>query len=297
MLERLSKCPLCKSGRFLNYAEITDHAVSKENFILCKCSNCELLFTNPRPTEDKIGPYYNFPEYYSHEDKAKNLTQWIYQKVRNFSISKKVNFISRLKRKGKLLDYGCGTGEFLKAAKNKGWKISGIEPNEKARNQANLKLNEKVKNSIEELNKNSDYDIITLFHVLEHIHELRKTLKKIITHLKSDGYLIIAVPNADSWDGKKYGKYWAGWDVPRHLYHFNSKSIEALQTEFNLELKEVKPMKFDSFYVSLLSEGYLQKDSSLLSRYWSAFKAGIKSNHSAKTPGQFSSNIFVFQKK
>ncbi|MDP2040903.1 MAG: class I SAM-dependent methyltransferase [Algoriphagus sp.] len=297
MLERLSKCPLCKSGRFLNYAEITDHAVSKENFILCKCSNCELLFTNPRPTEDKIGPYYNFPEYYSHEDKAKNLTQWIYQKVRNFSISKKVDFIRRLKRKGKLLDYGCGTGEFLKAAKNKGWKISGIEPNEKARNQANLKLNEKVKNSIEELNKNSDYDIITLFHVLEHIHELRKTLKKIITHLKSDGYLIIAVPNADSWDGKKYGKYWAGWDVPRHLYHFNSKSIEAIQTEFNLELKEVKPMKFDSFYVSLLSEGYLQKDSSLLSRYWSAFKAGIKSNHSAKTPGQFSSNIFVFQKK
>ncbi|MDO8966560.1 class I SAM-dependent methyltransferase [Algoriphagus sp.] len=297
MLERLSKCPLCKSGRFLNYAEITDHAVSKENFILCKCSNCELLFTNPRPTEDKIGPYYNFPEYYSHEDKAKNLTQWIYQKVRNFSISKKVDFIRRLKRKGKLLDYGCGTGEFLKAAKNKGWKISGIEPNEKARNQANLKLNEKVKNSIEELNKNSDYDIITLFHVLEHIHELRKTLKKIITHLKSDGYLIIAVPNADSWDGKKYGKYWAGWDVPRHLYHFNSKSIEALQTEFNLELKEIKPMKFDSFYVSLLSEGYLQKDSSLLSRYWSAFKAGIKSNHSAKTPGQFSSNIFVFQKK
>lgn len=297
MLERLSKCPLCKSGRFLNYAEITDHAVSKENFILCKCSNCELLFTNPRPTEDKIGPYYNFPEYYSHEDKAKNLTQWIYQKVRNFSISKKVDFIRRLKRKGKLLDYGCGTGEFLKAAKNKGWKISGIEPNEKARNQANLKLNEKVKNSIEELNKNSDYDIITLFHVLEHIHELRKTFKKIITHLKSDGYLIIAVPNADSWDGKKYGKYWAGWDVPRHLYHFNSKSIEALQTEFNLDLKEVKPMKFDSFYVSLLSEGYLQKDSSLLSRYWSAFKAGIKSNHSAKTPGQFSSNIFVFQKK
>lgn len=297
MLERLSKCPLCKSGRFLNYAEITDHAVSKENFILCKCSNCELLFTNPRPTEDKIGPYYNFPEYYSHEDKAKNLTQWIYQKVRNFSISKKVDYIRRLKRKGKLLDYGCGTGEFLKAAKNKGWKISGIEPNEKARNQANLKLNEKVKNSIEELNKNSDYDIITLFHVLEHIHELRKTLKKIITHLKSDGYLIIAVPNADSWDGKKYGKYWAGWDVPRHLYHFNSKSIEAIQKEFNLELKEVKPMKFDSFYVSLLSEGYLQKDSSLLSRYWSAFKAGIKSNHSAKTPGQFSSNIFVFQKK
>jgi 2-polyprenyl-3-methyl-5-hydroxy-6-metoxy-1,4-benzoquinol methylase len=297
MLERLGKCPLCKSGRFLNYAEITDHAVSREKFILCKCSDCELLFTNPRPTEDKIGPYYNFPEYYSHEDKAKNLTQWIYQKVRNYSISRKVHFIKSLRKKGKLLDYGCGTGEFLKAAKNQGWQISGIEPNEKARARANLKLNEKVKDSIEVLNKNSDFDVITLFHVLEHIHALRKTVKKILTHLKSDGYLIVAVPNATSWDAIKYGKNWAGWDVPRHLYHFNAKSIQIFQTEFGLELKEIKPMKFDSFYVSLLSEGYINRDSSMISRYFKAFRTGLKSNRLAKGPGQFSSNIFVFKKK
>jgi 2-polyprenyl-3-methyl-5-hydroxy-6-metoxy-1,4-benzoquinol methylase len=297
MLERLGKCPLCKSGRFLNYAEITDHAVSREKFILCKCSDCELLFTNPRPTEDKIGPYYNFPEYYSHEDKAKNLTQWIYQKVRNYSISRKVHFIKSLRKKGKLLDYGCGTGEFLKAAKNQGWQISGIEPNEKARARANLKLNEKVKDSIEVLNKNSDFDVITLFHVLEHIHALRKTVKKILTHLKSDGYLIVAVPNATSWDAIKYGKNWAGWDVPRHLYHFNAKSIQIFQTEFGLELKEIKPMKFYSFYVSLLSEGYINRDSSMISRYFKAFRTGLKSNRLAKGPGQFSSNIFVFKKK
>jgi 2-polyprenyl-3-methyl-5-hydroxy-6-metoxy-1,4-benzoquinol methylase len=297
MLERLGKCQLCKSGRFLNYAEITDHAVSREKFILCKCSDCELLFTNPRPTEDKIGPYYNFPEYYSHEDKAKNLTQWIYQKVRNYSISRKVHFIKSLRKKGKLLDYGCGTGEFLKAAKNQGWQISGIEPNEKARARANLKLNEKVKDSIEVLNKNSDFDVITLFHVLEHIHALRKTVKKILTHLKSDGYLIVAVPNATSWDAIKYGKNWAGWDVPRHLYHFNAKSIQIFQTEFGLELKEIKPMKFDSFYVSLLSEGYINRDSSMISRYFKAFRTGLKSNRLAKGPGQFSSNIFVFKKK
>lgn len=297
MLERLSKCPLCKSGLFLNHTEITDYAVSKETFILCKCSNCELLFTNPRPNQDMIGPYYNFPEYYSHEDTAKNFTQWLYQKVRNFSISQKVNFIEKLKKKGKLLDYGCGTGEFLNAAYKRGWKIAGIEPNEKARNQANLKLHNKVKKSIDEIKKENTYDVITLYHVLEHIHELRKTIKNLLTHLKSNGYLIIAVPNHESWDGKNYGKYWAGWDVPRHLYHFNLKSMEKFNEEFNLETKEIKPMKFDSFYVSLLSEGYMDTNSSMFSKYWKAFNKGFTSNRKAKSPGQFSSNIFVFQKK
>ena len=297
MLERLSKCPLCKSGLFLNHSEVTDFAVSKEAFILCKCSSCKLLFTNPRPSQENIGPYYNFPEYYSHEDKAKNLTQWVYQKVRNYSISKKVEAIGLLKETGSLLDYGCGTGEFLNAAKRKGWKVAGVEPNEKARTQANLKLKNKIKASVDDLKKNSSFDIITLYHVLEHVHDLRKTSKKIINHLKSDGYLVIAVPNHESWDGKNYGKYWAGWDVPRHLYHFTTESMESYQEEFGLELKEVRPMKFDSFYVSLLSEGYLDKTSSLISRYSKAIANGLKSNRSANSPGQFSSNIFVFQKK
>lgn len=297
MLERLSKCPLCKSGRFLNYTEITDHAVSKESFILCKCSDCKLLFTNPRPTQDTIGPYYNFPEYFSHEDKAKNITQWIYQKVRNHTISKKVKFIEQFKKKGKILDYGCGTGEFLKFAKKQGWKVAGVEPNEKARDQANLKLKNKIRSSIEELKKNSTYDVITLFHVLEHIHDLRKSCKKIISHLNSNGYLIIAVPNYESWDGKKYGKFWAGWDIPRHLYHFNTIAMESFKNEFGLELISTNPMKFDSFYVSLLSEGYLNKEATLLKRYWKAIQTGLKSNRFAKSPGEYSSNIFVFQKK
>jgi 2-polyprenyl-3-methyl-5-hydroxy-6-metoxy-1,4-benzoquinol methylase len=196
-----------------------------------------------------------------------------------------------------LLDYGCGTGELLKAAKKRGWKVTGIELSEKARNQANYKLEGKVKESIDDLRKDSNFDIITLFHVLEHIHDLRKTTKKILNHLKSDGYLIIAVPNHESWDGKHYGKFWAGWDVPRHLYHFNTSSIERFKNEFGLELKEIKPMKFDSFYVSLLSEGYLDKYSGLLTRYWRAFFNGLKSNRSAKAPGHYSSNIFIFQKK
>lgn len=297
MLERLSKCPLCKSGRFLNFAEITDYAVSEENFIICKCSDCQLVFTNPRPNQADIAPYYNFPEYYSHEDKAKNLTQWIYQKVRAYNISEKVKFIQKFKKKGKLLDYGCGTGEFLVTAKKNGWKVFGVEPTEKARIQANLKLKNKVKSTIEEIKKTSTYDIITLFHVLEHIHDLRKTSKKILNHLNPEGYLIIAIPNYESWDGNKYGKYWAGWDVPRHLYHFNKEAMESFKDEFGLELIDTVPMKFDSFYVSLLSEGYMERNSSLTSRYWKGLWNGLKSNRSAKSPGQYSSNIFVFKKK
>ncbi len=297
MLERLHKCPLCKSGLFLNHSEIIDHAVSKEKFVLCKCSNCQLLFTNPRPKQEEIGPYYNFPEYYSHEDKAKNITQWLYQKVRNYSISKKIDSIEALIPKGSLLDYGCGTGELLNKAKQRGWKVAGVEPNDKARKQANQKLKKKVRSSIDGLKKDATFDVITLYHVLEHIHELRKTVKKILNHLKSNGYVIIAVPNYESWDGKKYGSYWAGWDVPRHLYHFNLDSIKKIEEEFGLELKETNPMKFDSFYVSLLSEGYVDNKSALLSKYIKAFRAGLKSNRSAKTPGHYSSNIFVFQKK
>ncbi len=297
MQERLSKCPLCKSGHFLNHREIVDYAVSKEAFILCKCANCQLLFTNPRPQEEEIGPYYNFPEYFSHEDKAKSLTQWIYQKVRNYSISKKVNFIRSLKKKGALLDYGCGTGEFLVAAKKRGWKVNGIEPSEKAKSLAKLKLGNKIKGSIDNLKKETSFDVITLYHVLEHIHDLRQTVKKILNHLQSDGYLIIAVPNHESWDGKHYGNFWSGWDVPRHLYHFNLDSMNKFKEEFELELTGIKPMKFDSFYVSLLSEGYKNPNSGTISNYWRAIKNGLKSNNSAKTPGNYSSNIFIFQKK
>lgn len=298
MAERLTKCPLCKSGLFLNFKEIVDHAVSKETFIICKCQNCSLLFTNPRPKEEKIGPYYDFPEYYSHEKNNKNLTQLIYNKVRNYAVLQKVKLISELKEPCKLLDYGCGTGEFLQAAQLKGWTIKGIEPTEKARNQANQILDGKVFANIELLEDKKKFDIITLFHVLEHIHTLRKTTKKIIKHLKSDGYILIAVPNPTSFDALKYRENWAGWDVPRHLYHFNETAITNFEQIFDLELVRTVPMPFDSYYVSLLSEGYTKPKQNLISKYLKAVKSGWDSNKIAKGhSGKYSSNLFIFKKK
>ncbi|MEK0442165.1 MAG: hypothetical protein RL403_1143 [Bacteroidota bacterium] len=297
MSERLIKCPLCKSGNILNHKLVKDYAVSQKEFTLCLCGDCELLFTNPRPKEEEIGPYYDFKEYYSHEDKVQNFTQWVYQKIRNYSIRKKVDLIYGLSKGGSLLDYGCGTGEFLQEAKRQKWTVRGIEPSEKARGQALGKLPNQIVQTMDELPEDESYDVITLFHVLEHIHRLRKTLKNIVKHLKSSGYLIIAVPNPHSEDANYYGTTWAGYDVPRHLYHFSKKSMAVIQGEFELELIQVKPMIFDSYYVSLLSEGYKNPKAGLLSRYGKAILQGYRSNRRASIPGNYSSNIFIFRKK
>ncbi|MDF2156410.1 class I SAM-dependent methyltransferase [Algoriphagus sp. CAU 1675] len=297
MSERLNKCPLCKSGLFLNHSEIKDFAVSGETFVICKCQSCDLLFTNPRPKQSEINPYYDFQEYYSHKDESKSFTGYIYNQVRKLNIKQKLKLINKLHNKGKLLDYGCGTAEFLQAAKEDGWKVKGLEPNDKARALSNIKLPNKIVGELEELKNSQKFDVITLFHVLEHIHKLRKTLKKLITILNTDGYIIIAVPNPESPDAKLYGQNWAGWDVPRHLYHFNEKSIQTLCKEFDLEIKEKKPMKFDSYYVSLLSEKYKNPNQGLIKNYLKAFINGMKSNLKAKKEINYSSNLFILQKK
>lgn len=297
MSERLLKCPLCKSGNILNHQLVKDHAVSKKEFTLCRCADCTLLFTNPRPTEEEIGPYYDFKEYYSHEDQVQNFTQWLYQKVRKSSIQRKVGLIDSLVKGGFLLDYGCGTGEFLQEAKKQQWTIRGIEPSDKARSQAVNKLTTEVLSTLDELPELEAYDVITLFHVLEHIHSLRKTVKKLVNHLKSNSYMVIAVPNPESTDARHYTSDWAGYDVPRHLYHFSQQSMTAFQEQFGLELVRVEPLTYDSYYVSLLSEGYKNPKAGLLTRYIKAFLQGYRSNQRAGKPGNYSSNIFIFKKK
>ncbi|MCE7055351.1 class I SAM-dependent methyltransferase [Algoriphagus sp. AGSA1] len=257
-----------------------------------------MKFTNPRPSEEAIEPYYDFPEYFSHDDNAKNLTQFLYQQVRKVALSGKVKLLNNLKpTKGRYLDYGCGTAELLVKAQKEGWEVTGVEPSTKARNLAISKLEGKVFESIKHL-PSAEYDIITLYHVVEHIHELRKTINFLIKNLKSDGYILIAVPNPDSYDAIKYGKYWAGWDIPRHLYHFNQQAMTHFAEIFDLQLVMKNPMRFDSYYVSLLSEGYKNPKQATLLKYWKAIQTGSKSNRTAtKAEKNYSSNLFVFKKK
>jgi 2-polyprenyl-3-methyl-5-hydroxy-6-metoxy-1,4-benzoquinol methylase len=296
--ERLTKCPLCKSGLFLNHTEVKDHAISKEVFLLCQCSNCSLIFTNPRPDFETINKYYESEDYISHQNKSNNLTNIVYKLVRKVTVKNKVSFINRINpSKGKLLDIGCGTGYFLQEALKQNWRVTGIEPNEMARN-ISIEKNIKAHESLEGIKKDKKFDVITLFHVLEHIHELRKTGKQIVKHLKNYGTLIIAVPNLESFDANHYKTDWAGFDVPRHLYHFSKSSMHKYAQEIDMKIVEIKPMKFDSYYVSLLSENYQKPKSNSISRLLNGFKRGYISNKWAKSnDNNYSSLLFVLKKK
>jgi len=290
MYEKLEECPVCKNTRFDNFLICEDHSVSGESFALVKCRKCSLIFTNPRPKEDNLSSYYQSTDYISHTDKGNSLINWVYKLVRKYTLGKKVSIVNRLNGKaGTLLDYGCGTGDFLKEANQKGWHAFGYEPDENAKNIAEKKNPQRIFSTLK--NEKQTFDIITAWHVIEHVADLKKTVKKLRKMLNPDGYFILALPNNKSFDAEHYGSYWAAYDVPRHLYHFDTDSIQYFSKQFKLVLKEVLPMKFDSFYVSMLSEKYKGNSNLIL-----AFKTGFKSNKKAKATGEYSSLIYIFSK-
>jgi 2-polyprenyl-3-methyl-5-hydroxy-6-metoxy-1,4-benzoquinol methylase len=296
-METLKNCPVCNHDKFNPFLSCIDYTVSRETFKVVQCDACGFRFTNPRPDEKEIGKYYQAQEYISHSDTSKGLVNKLYQIVRNHTIKQKVKLINRLTKSQKskvksILDIGCGTGEFLNASKENGWNITGIEPSEIARKNAKQKYNlvPLPQEKLFEIDEKK-FNVITLWHVLEHVHQLYKTIEQINKILVDDGVLIIAVPNCDSWDAKKYGAYWAAWDLPRHIFHFTKKDIEMLFKKYGFRLAEVLPMKFDSYYVSLLSEKYMNGNSNLLSGFWN----GLISNRSAIKNG-FSSQIYILKR-
>ena len=295
MYERLTNCPLCKSGHFLNQLVVKDHANTQESFTICRCTKCELWFTNPRPTLSAIQKYYDTETYISHKNKSNTLINFLYKQVRKLTIRKKLSWLKeRNKKPGRLMDYGCGTGHFLYSAKQNGWSVTGIEPNETARKIAIEDHHLSIYESIETLKKEKKYDAITLFHVLEHVHDLRGTIKKLLDLLKKRGTLYIAVPNRDSPDFQYYKEDWAALDVPRHLYHFNRNSMLFLAEKYSLKIIDEKPMLFDSFYVSLLSDKYRPNKSS----FASSISRGLKFNKdAAKNKNNYSSILFILKKK
>ncbi|TBN04040.1 class I SAM-dependent methyltransferase [Hyunsoonleella flava] len=278
-----------------SYLIVKDYSVSGEEFHLIENSEYGYLETSPRPSENKLPEYYKSEDYISHTDSKRNLFEKAYHFVRSISLKKKLKLINSFSLKGKtLLDVGCGTGDFLKTSQKNGWQVFGIEPNEKARAIANKKTSNAVF-EIEHLLKFKahSFDIITLWHVLEHLPNLEEHISIIKKLLKPEGKLIIAVPNYQSYDAKYYKAFWAAYDVPRHLWHFNRDSVSSLVGKFNLKVIKTKPMWFDAFYVSMLSEKYKSGKMNPIKGFW----VGLVSNIKALGSKEASSLIYIIKNR
>ncbi|MDA0193697.1 MAG: class I SAM-dependent methyltransferase [Bacteroidetes bacterium] len=295
MYEKLKECPVCKHEEFSNFLICSDHLLTDESFAIVQCANCGLKFTNPRPTPDNIDRYYQSNEYASHQSKSLTLTDHIYNLVRKFTLKKKLGLVNSVaEQRGNLLDVGCGTGLFLKTCKAGGWETTGVETNVKARTIAISNNCGEIHDHVANLQGKMKFRIITLWHVLEHLHDLNGSMELFRRLLKKDGKLIIAVPNSNSWDCHHYGDMWGAYDVPRHLYHFNQLTINYLAKQCKFRVQHVVPMKLDAFYVSLLSEKYLHGSN----RFIRAIKSGLKSNQWAKrNQNNYSSLIYILSKK
>jgi ubiquinone/menaquinone biosynthesis C-methylase UbiE len=236
-----------------------DYTVSLQRFEIWECGHCTIRFTQNVPDAGEIGTYYQSENYISHSDTKEGIVNKVYHKVRIHTLSQKRKLVENETgiTGGSILDVGCGTGAFLHTMDKAGWKITGLEPDEGARKKA-LEIYRLHLSNSEELSSLDDgsFDAITMWHVLEHVYELHASVIRLRALLKPGGKLFIAVPNYTSYDEKIYRQYWAAYDVPRHLYHFSPASMNILLSLHGMQLNSTKPMWYDSFYVSMLSEKY-----------------------------------------
>lgn len=290
-------CPVCGGNGFQPIFSVHDHTVSQEDFLILACTECRHRFTQDVPGPDHIGAYYKAESYISHTNSSKGVINRMYKIVRGYTIGSKRRWVEKCagRKKGAILDIGAGTGFFIAEMKSKGWEVTGLEPDAEAREVAlqtnGLKLEEL--DTLYQLTPGV-YDVITLWHVLEHVHDLEGYVKRFGELLKPDGRLLIAVPNHTSHDALKYGKDWAAYDVPRHLHHFSPASIKQLFEKRGFALQEMRPMYFDAFYVSLLSSKYKSGKTAWVSAFFTAFVSNVKAIlHREKC----SSITYIFKRK
>lgn len=291
-----TECPVCKSQQLSSVFRVKDESISKEYFDIIHCHHCTVRFTQQVPIASEIGRYYESQEYISHSNSKSGIVNKIYHAVRKITLNAKERIIVEFTGRtvGSVLDYGAGVGSFAHHMKTKGWQVTALEPSEEARKNAydSYRLNLHPSEDLFRLPQQS-YDAITLWHVLEHIHELDITIAQLKAILKPQGVLFIAVPNYTSFDAQHYQQHWAAYDVPRHLYHFSPLSMNILMDKHGMKIKKILPMWFDSTYVSLLSEQYLTGKKSL----FKAALIGMQSNFKAIwNKEKCSSLIYVIQK-
>ena len=278
-------CPVCGGASIQPCLTAKDHTVSQEDFAIWRCNSCTVRFTQDAPGPDEIGPYYVSADYVSHSDTRKGFINYLYHLVRKRTLAGKRNLLKRETglNKGRLLDIGCGTGAFLNMMKETGWAVTGLEPEVNARKKA-LELYNIQPAEPEKLFglEPASFDAITLWHVLEHVHDLHNYMQQINKLLAPGGKLFIAVPNYTSYDATVYRECWAAWDVPRHLYHFSPGSIELLFEQNSFRVNAYKPMWFDSFYVSMLSEKYKNGKGNIIRASWNGFVSNLNAGRDKK---------------
>lgn len=289
------ECPACSGLEFQRTLVVKDFTVSHETFFLDKCTHCELQVTNPQPAQENIPSYYQSDNYISHNKKSKSVFDRLYKLTRMFTIRWKHDLLTKYipEKKSSVLDLGCGTGHFLKYLKKKGVPVQGVEPSATARLIAAENTGSAIHASLDTVT--STFDAITAWHVLEHVPSPNETLKKLHRLLNQNGTVFIAVPNPGSYDAKKYQEYWAGYDVPRHLWHFSKKSMTLLLEKNEFDLLAVIPMKLDAYYVCLLSEKYIREKITLAGTLKSIVR-GFISNVNGNRTTNHSSLIYIARK-
>ena len=287
-MNQLTTCNYCECDDLTPILEVTDHSISNEKFELLECFCCGLIHTNPQPSETEIGKYYQSEDYVSHSDTKAGFINKVYHIARKIALNRKASIISRFHKKTSLLDIGCGTGYFAEHMQQKGYTVSVMEPDAGAARQAKEKLNVEPYNNLQDIQ--GKYKTITMWHVFEHVLDINSTFHKIESLLESDGILIIAVPNPESPDARKYKENWAAYDVPRHIYHYKKTVIKQIANRYDLKVRSILPMKMDSYYISMLSEKY--KKGNILQAIWNGFLSNLKAgNHNT------SSLIYIIERK
>ncbi|HMG89987.1 MAG TPA: class I SAM-dependent methyltransferase [Chryseolinea sp.] len=295
-MTELSQCLACGETTFSPYLTCTDYTVSHETFNIVQCTHCKFTFTNPSPEVSKLGSYYESRAYVSHSSRPTTFMDHVYVMARTQTIKWKTRIIKKYVTANpiSLLDYGCGTGDFLTHCKLIGWNVSGIEPSTSARQIAATKSKQTIYPGIDQMPP-THFDVITLWHVLEHVPNLHTLIESLAKSLKETGTIFIAVPNRNSWDAKYYKNTWAAFDVPRHLWHFTRQDMQKIMHAHSLNVVSTIPMKLDAYYVSLLSEKYRNKKSGPLTLIKSLLN-GLRSNMSGNTTSEYSSHIYVIKK-
>jgi SAM-dependent methyltransferase len=289
---KISNCPVCSGTEFGPHLVCKDYTVSQQEFEIVKCKSCDFVLTDPRPENKDLGEYYKSDTYISHSDSSAGIVNKLYKVARSFTMRSKYALVKDYAKSKGLLDIGCGTGAFLSFCAQKDLVVDGVEPDQDARSfvQKNHGILVHEEDQLKKWEAQK-FSAITMWHVLEHVPDLNERIEEIKHLLDNSGRLFVAVPNFTSGDAAKYGKHWAAYDVPRHLWHFSPKSIRKLFNKHGFVLERTLPMKLDSFYVSMLSEKYKNGSPRLLSAVWSGFKSNMQAGDD-----KWSSQIYVFKK-